>query len=167
MKIGERGRPLSTGCSSTYSAPASRAAVRMATVRRTTSFADASSRACLGSTLGMPKGCSRLRMTGGPPSGEELDRKCRETRWRRLSTEATRRPPRTHRQRSVGVVAGKRSPSRYHAHLLRRRLGVYRWCRILSQTGRGRQQCRPGDGTVRRKARGRDAIGKRRQSHGQ
>eukprot|EP00965_Chrysotila_dentata_P178808 5904681-Pleurochrysis_carterae.AAC.1 len=44
MKIGERGRPLSAGCSSTYSAPASRAAVRMATVRRTISLAEASSR---------------------------------------------------------------------------------------------------------------------------
>eukprot|EP00965_Chrysotila_dentata_P120202 3975053-Pleurochrysis_carterae.AAC.6 len=37
-----------------YSAPASRAAVRMATVRRMTSLA-----------------------TGGPPSGDELDRKWR------------------------------------------------------------------------------------------
>eukprot|EP00965_Chrysotila_dentata_P258000 6213063-Pleurochrysis_carterae.AAC.2 len=75
MKIGERGRPLSAGCSSTYSAPASRAAVRMATVRRTVSLAEASSRACLGATSGMPSGCSRLRTMGGPPSGEELERK--------------------------------------------------------------------------------------------
>eukprot|EP00965_Chrysotila_dentata_P259707 6213646-Pleurochrysis_carterae.AAC.1 len=50
----------------------------MATVRRTIALAEASSRACLGSTLRTPSGCARLRMTGGPPSGEELDRKCRE-----------------------------------------------------------------------------------------
>eukprot|EP00965_Chrysotila_dentata_P158391 5231562-Pleurochrysis_carterae.AAC.2 len=35
MKIGERGRPRSAGCSSMYSARASRAAERMAVVRRT------------------------------------------------------------------------------------------------------------------------------------
>eukprot|EP00965_Chrysotila_dentata_P187980 6172459-Pleurochrysis_carterae.AAC.2 len=75
MKSGDRGRPRSAGCLSMYSAPASHAAERMATVRRTTSFADASSRACFGWTPGMPKGCSRLRVTGGPPSGEELERK--------------------------------------------------------------------------------------------
>eukprot|EP00965_Chrysotila_dentata_P065986 2185089-Pleurochrysis_carterae.AAC.2 len=70
-----------------------------------------------------------------------------------------------HRRRSVEAVADKRSPSRYRARLLRRRLGVCRWCRISSQTGRGRRQCRPGDGTVRRRARGRAAIGMRRRSH--
>eukprot|EP00965_Chrysotila_dentata_P163379 5396431-Pleurochrysis_carterae.AAC.1 len=50
----------------------------MATVRRTISFAEASSRACLGATSGTPSGCSRLRTTGGPPSGDELERKWRE-----------------------------------------------------------------------------------------
>eukprot|EP00965_Chrysotila_dentata_P011076 359801-Pleurochrysis_carterae.AAC.1 len=58
-----------------YSAPASRAAVGIAAVRRTILLASASSRACAGSTLGRLRGCSRLRTTGGPPSGEELERK--------------------------------------------------------------------------------------------
>eukprot|EP00965_Chrysotila_dentata_P069455 2294870-Pleurochrysis_carterae.AAC.1 len=52
-----------------YSAPASRAAVRSDAVRRMSSLASASSRA----------GCSRERTTGGPPSGESFDEKCRET----------------------------------------------------------------------------------------
>eukprot|EP00965_Chrysotila_dentata_P011051 359282-Pleurochrysis_carterae.AAC.3 len=78
MKMGDLGCPRSAGCSSIYSEPASRAAVRMAAVRRTSSFASASSRLCCGATSGRPRGCSRLLRTGGPPSGEELERKCRE-----------------------------------------------------------------------------------------
>eukprot|EP00965_Chrysotila_dentata_P088814 2932578-Pleurochrysis_carterae.AAC.1 len=62
-----------------YSEPASRAAVRMAVVRLTSSFAFASSRSCAGLTLGKPSGCSRLRTTGGPPSCADLERKWRDT----------------------------------------------------------------------------------------
>eukprot|EP00965_Chrysotila_dentata_P000807 25715-Pleurochrysis_carterae.AAC.1 len=52
-----------------YSEPASsRAAVRIAVVRLTSSFASASSRLCAELTPGKPSGCSRLRTTGGPPS---------------------------------------------------------------------------------------------------
>eukprot|EP00965_Chrysotila_dentata_P019782 656204-Pleurochrysis_carterae.AAC.2 len=76
--MGDLGSPRSAGCSSIYSEPASRAAVRRAVVRRTSSFASASSRLCCGATSGRPRGCSRLRRTGGPPSGDESERKCRE-----------------------------------------------------------------------------------------
>eukprot|EP00965_Chrysotila_dentata_P168110 5551693-Pleurochrysis_carterae.AAC.1 len=62
-----------------YSAPASRAAVRSEAVHRMSSLASASSRACAAGTFGRPRGCSRERTTGGPPSGESLDEKCRET----------------------------------------------------------------------------------------
>eukprot|EP00965_Chrysotila_dentata_P037096 1234301-Pleurochrysis_carterae.AAC.2 len=79
MKVGGRGCPRSAGCSSTYSAPASRAAVSKAAVQRTILFAVASSRVCSGCTSESPSGCSRLRTMGGPPSGEELERKWRET----------------------------------------------------------------------------------------
>eukprot|EP00965_Chrysotila_dentata_P093567 3091703-Pleurochrysis_carterae.AAC.1 len=60
-----------------YSAPASRAAVSKAMVRRISSLAFASSRSCSFGTLGRPKGCSRVRTTGIPPSGESLDVKWR------------------------------------------------------------------------------------------
>eukprot|EP00965_Chrysotila_dentata_P010289 334601-Pleurochrysis_carterae.AAC.1 len=61
-----------------YSVPASLAAVRNDAVRRMSSLASVSSRACAVGTSGRPRGCSRERMTGGPPSGESLDEKCRE-----------------------------------------------------------------------------------------
>eukprot|EP00965_Chrysotila_dentata_P101316 3344969-Pleurochrysis_carterae.AAC.1 len=64
--MGDLGCPLSAGCSRIYSEPASLAAVSSAAVRRTSSFASASSRACAGSTSGRPSGYSRLRTTGGP-----------------------------------------------------------------------------------------------------
>eukprot|EP00965_Chrysotila_dentata_P170912 5640949-Pleurochrysis_carterae.AAC.2 len=78
MKMGDFGCPRSAGCSSMYSEPASRAAERMAVVRRTSSFASASSRLCCGATSRRPRGCSRLLRIGGPPSGDGLERKCRE-----------------------------------------------------------------------------------------
>eukprot|EP00965_Chrysotila_dentata_P011364 370989-Pleurochrysis_carterae.AAC.1 len=62
-----------------YSAPASRAAVSKVVVRRMSSLALASSRACSFGTSGRPRGCSRVRTTGGPPSGESRDAKWRET----------------------------------------------------------------------------------------
>eukprot|EP00965_Chrysotila_dentata_P144790 4782330-Pleurochrysis_carterae.AAC.1 len=61
-----------------YSAPVSRAAVSKAMVRRMSSFALASSRWCSFGTFWRPKGCSRVRTTGGPPSGESLYVKWRE-----------------------------------------------------------------------------------------
>eukprot|EP00965_Chrysotila_dentata_P164162 5420198-Pleurochrysis_carterae.AAC.1 len=74
-KRGERGWPRSAGCSKMYSAPASRATQSNADVRRTSSLASASSRACAGWASGKPSGCSRERTTGGPPSGEAPERK--------------------------------------------------------------------------------------------
>eukprot|EP00965_Chrysotila_dentata_P108268 3575865-Pleurochrysis_carterae.AAC.1 len=47
-----------------YSAPASRAAVRSEAVRRISSLASVSSRACAAGTFGRPRGCSRERTTG-------------------------------------------------------------------------------------------------------
>eukprot|EP00965_Chrysotila_dentata_P018521 617017-Pleurochrysis_carterae.AAC.1 len=61
---GDRGCPRSAGCSKMYSAPASRAAVSKAMVRRMSSLALASSRWCSFGTLGRPRGCSRVRTTG-------------------------------------------------------------------------------------------------------
>eukprot|EP00965_Chrysotila_dentata_P047470 1574399-Pleurochrysis_carterae.AAC.1 len=77
MKRGESTAPRSAGCSSTYSAPASRAARRRRTVRRTSSLDSCSSRACLSGTSGRPMTLSRSRTGGGPPSwasGEENNR---------------------------------------------------------------------------------------------
>eukprot|EP00965_Chrysotila_dentata_P028411 943750-Pleurochrysis_carterae.AAC.1 len=62
-----------------YSAPASRAAVSKVVVRRMSSLALAISRACSLGTSGRPRGYSRVRTTGGPPSGESRDAKLRET----------------------------------------------------------------------------------------
>eukprot|EP00965_Chrysotila_dentata_P132970 4396620-Pleurochrysis_carterae.AAC.1 len=62
-----------------YSLPASRAARNRLAVRRTSSFAWCSSRACCGGTLGRPPICSRVRTGGGPPSGESLEEKKRDT----------------------------------------------------------------------------------------
>eukprot|EP00965_Chrysotila_dentata_P052335 1736057-Pleurochrysis_carterae.AAC.2 len=61
-----------------YSAPASRAVVSKVTVRRMSSLALASSRACSFGTSGRPRGYSQVRTMGGPPSGESRDAKCRE-----------------------------------------------------------------------------------------
>eukprot|EP00965_Chrysotila_dentata_P262111 6214471-Pleurochrysis_carterae.AAC.4 len=69
-KSGDLGCPRSAGCSRIYSAPASRAAVSKAAVRRTISLASANSLRCASGTSGLPRGCSRVRTTGGPPSGE-------------------------------------------------------------------------------------------------
>eukprot|EP00965_Chrysotila_dentata_P004110 133043-Pleurochrysis_carterae.AAC.1 len=66
-KIGEPNAPRSAGCSRTYSAPESRAARSSRVVRRISSFASASSRACFSGTSGSPM-WSRFRTVGGPPS---------------------------------------------------------------------------------------------------
>eukprot|EP00965_Chrysotila_dentata_P001393 45557-Pleurochrysis_carterae.AAC.1 len=79
MKIGGLHCPRSAGCSRIYSEPALQAAERMAIVRRTSSLACASSHACAGSTSGKPSRCSRLLTAGGPPAGEEPERKGRDT----------------------------------------------------------------------------------------
>eukprot|EP00965_Chrysotila_dentata_P035129 1169007-Pleurochrysis_carterae.AAC.2 len=68
MKIGEPKAPRSAGCSRTYSAPESRAARSRRVVRRISSFASASSRACVSGTSGRPMTWSRSRTGGGPTS---------------------------------------------------------------------------------------------------
>eukprot|EP00965_Chrysotila_dentata_P019918 659874-Pleurochrysis_carterae.AAC.1 len=65
--MGESVAPRSAGCSGMYSAPESRAARRMRTVRRISSFDSRSSRRCGSGTLGSPMTLSRSRTGGGPP----------------------------------------------------------------------------------------------------
>eukprot|EP00965_Chrysotila_dentata_P103318 3410186-Pleurochrysis_carterae.AAC.1 len=89
---GDLGCPRSAGCSSMYSAPASRAAVRIVVVRRTSSFASWSSSRWADGTSGKPNGCSRMRKTGGPPSGEAAALKYDGTP-RTLSMGAKPQPP--------------------------------------------------------------------------
>eukprot|EP00965_Chrysotila_dentata_P146676 4843924-Pleurochrysis_carterae.AAC.2 len=59
--MGDPIAPRSAGCSRTYSAPESRAARSNQVVRRTSSFAAASSRAWRSGTLGRPTTLSRSR----------------------------------------------------------------------------------------------------------
>eukprot|EP00965_Chrysotila_dentata_P224022 6193933-Pleurochrysis_carterae.AAC.1 len=86
---GDLGCPRSAGCSRMYSAPASRAAESKAVVRRTISLASASSLRCASGTSGLPRGCSRVRTTGGPPSDEASERKWRDTEKVEHGGEAT------------------------------------------------------------------------------
>eukprot|EP00965_Chrysotila_dentata_P093394 3085333-Pleurochrysis_carterae.AAC.1 len=79
MKMGESTAPRSAGCSRTYSAPKSRAARRMCTVRRMSSLDSRSSRMCASGTSGRPITLSRSRTGGGPPSLTEGDESRRET----------------------------------------------------------------------------------------
>eukprot|EP00965_Chrysotila_dentata_P005113 167600-Pleurochrysis_carterae.AAC.4 len=60
--------PLSAGCSSRYSAPASRAARRSDTVRSTSRLACSSLRWCGGGMSASPMMFERSRTGGGPPS---------------------------------------------------------------------------------------------------
>eukprot|EP00965_Chrysotila_dentata_P222744 6193151-Pleurochrysis_carterae.AAC.1 len=62
------------------SAPAARAVRRRVAVRRTISFACASSRACCAGTDGKPSAWSRSRTGGGPPSLKSALEKKRETK---------------------------------------------------------------------------------------
>eukprot|EP00965_Chrysotila_dentata_P002583 83970-Pleurochrysis_carterae.AAC.1 len=77
--MGDPVAPRSAGCSRTYSAPESRAARSSRVVRRTSSFAAASSRAWLSGTFGRPTTLSRSRTGGGLPSGASGDEKKRDT----------------------------------------------------------------------------------------
>eukprot|EP00965_Chrysotila_dentata_P024462 809754-Pleurochrysis_carterae.AAC.1 len=77
--MGESVAPRSAGCSKTYSAPESRAARRMCTVRRISSLDSRSSRTCGSGTFRSPMTLSRSRTGGGPPSLAEGDENSRET----------------------------------------------------------------------------------------
>eukprot|EP00965_Chrysotila_dentata_P205958 6183265-Pleurochrysis_carterae.AAC.2 len=79
IKMGESTAPRSAGCFRTYSAPESRAARRMRTVRRMSSLDSRSSRTCGSGTSGSPITLSRSRTGGGPPSLAEGDENSRET----------------------------------------------------------------------------------------
>eukprot|EP00965_Chrysotila_dentata_P215846 6189034-Pleurochrysis_carterae.AAC.2 len=72
-KSGDLGCPRSAGCSRVYSAPASRAALSRVAMRRTISLASANSLRCASGTSDLPRGCSRVRTTGGPPSAEAAE----------------------------------------------------------------------------------------------
>eukprot|EP00965_Chrysotila_dentata_P123488 4081471-Pleurochrysis_carterae.AAC.5 len=77
---GEESAPRSAGCSRINSAPAPFAIRSSCAVRRTSSFACASSRACAVGTFGNPRTLSRSSRTGGgPPSGESGVEKKRDT----------------------------------------------------------------------------------------
>eukprot|EP00965_Chrysotila_dentata_P240961 6204013-Pleurochrysis_carterae.AAC.1 len=72
-----------------YSAPESLAARRRAAVRRTSSLAWWSSRACAGATSGIPIGWSRVLTGGGPPSRASVEVKRRATEKVEHSGDAT------------------------------------------------------------------------------
>eukprot|EP00965_Chrysotila_dentata_P049028 1626289-Pleurochrysis_carterae.AAC.15 len=91
-----------------YSAPASRAALRIVAVLRTNSFASASSRKCPGGTSRRPNGNSRVRTTGGSPSGDSRVR-AEVAEHREGYKAATQRQQHTHPLRSAATVVCKRS----------------------------------------------------------
>eukprot|EP00965_Chrysotila_dentata_P027772 923113-Pleurochrysis_carterae.AAC.3 len=67
----------------------SRAALRRAAVRLMISLAAASSFRWASGTSAKPRGCSRDRTTGGPPSGESRERKCRKMENEKQGGDAT------------------------------------------------------------------------------
>eukprot|EP00965_Chrysotila_dentata_P062480 2070173-Pleurochrysis_carterae.AAC.1 len=58
-------------------------------VRRTISLARWSSRRCALGTEGSPEGCRRVRSSGGPPSVDDAEEKCRDTEKVEHGGEAT------------------------------------------------------------------------------
>eukprot|EP00965_Chrysotila_dentata_P049849 1652737-Pleurochrysis_carterae.AAC.1 len=134
----------------TRTAPASRAAVSKAAVRRRSSLASARSRACSFGTSGRPKGCSRVQTTG-PPSGESRDANCRETENVEHGGEATitAYSPAAHRWRRRLYTESRRiswsPPPRKHGGCLK--------CPPRTRAAKEKRQCHPG-GKMAPKTRG-------------